>query len=78
MWQTRPNISVNRVQHRHPQQVHDQREHSHHLKEQEYLCSHGQTIRFVEIVQKILEIDYLKTELFSKLISKNAFINWVI
>ena len=55
MWQTRPHGSVNRVEHRNPQQVHDQWEHSHHLKEQEYLRSHGQTVTFVEIVHKILK-----------------------
>ena len=59
MRQTWPNSSVNRVEDRHPQQVHDQQEHSHHLKEQEYLRSYGQTVTFVEIVQKILKKDYL-------------------
>ena len=55
MRQTWPNSSVNRVEDRHPQQVHDQQEHSHPLKEQEYLRSYGQTVTFVEIVQKILK-----------------------
>ena len=38
------------------EEVHDQREHRHHLEEEEHLGGHRQHVRRVEVVQQVLFI----------------------
>ena len=38
-----------------PEEVHDEREHRHHLEEEEHLGSHREHVKLVEVIEKVLK-----------------------